>query len=142
MLYPPGGSPTPVGFFSSKLENEGKPDQPREREDRQPYRVCHCTYSLGGGLYCSVCGTSAAARIVVLIIIVLLVVVRIDPGNISTTIRNVSESAVGNRNVKRDHPRARRPSTIASVSGTAREKTRPTFFRFCTKKICALWQPP
>jgi hypothetical protein len=72
MLYPPSGSPTPGGFFSSKLENEGKPDQPREREDREPQRISHCIYSFGG-LYCSVCGTSAAAIIVVLIIIVLLV---------------------------------------------------------------------
>jgi hypothetical protein len=30
-------------------------------------------YSFGGGLYCSACGTGAAAKIVVLIIIVLLV---------------------------------------------------------------------
>jgi hypothetical protein len=41
MLYPPRGSPTPGGFFSSKLENEGKPDQPREREDRQTRLSLH-----------------------------------------------------------------------------------------------------
>src|SRR5262249_35848899 len=42
---------------------------------------------------------------------------------------NVSESAVRNRDVNRDHPRARRPfrpSTIANDSGTAREKSRRT----------------
>jgi probable addiction module antidote protein len=33
--------------------------QPRQREDRQPHRVCHCTYSFGGRLHCSVCGASS-----------------------------------------------------------------------------------
>jgi len=83
MLHPPRGSPAPGGSFISKLENEGKPDQPREREDRQPHRVCHCSDAFGGGLYCSTRGRSAAARIVVLIIIVLLVVVRMTPQHIN-----------------------------------------------------------
>jgi hypothetical protein len=44
--------------------------------------------------------------------------------------------------VNRDHPRARQPSDHrpSRVSGTGGAKSRPTLFRFCTKKLCALWQ--
>jgi tripartite-type tricarboxylate transporter receptor subunit TctC len=38
---------------------------------------------------------------------------------------NVSRSAVSNRYVNRNHPRARRPSDIANVSGTGGVKSRP-----------------
>jgi hypothetical protein len=46
---------------------------------------------------------------------------------------------VRDRDVNRDHPRARVPSTIANVSGTAREKSRRTicdFFPKTRKRFC------
>jgi hypothetical protein len=47
---------------------------------------------------------------------------------------NVSRSAVSNRYVNRNHPRARRPSDIANVSGTGGVKSRPHHLRFFPQK--------
>jgi hypothetical protein len=54
------------------------------------------------------------------------------------TIRNVSGAAVHDRDVNRDHPRARRPSTIANVSGTAVVKSRPAHLRIFSKNRKAI----
>jgi hypothetical protein len=72
MLHPPRGSPTPGGFFISKLENEGQPDQHVSvKIDSHTALVTAHTRSAAD---CTAPpAVRAAARIVVLIIIVLLV---------------------------------------------------------------------